>query len=63
MPDYPLTEAEAERILQLPKWIDTEPQWQQNEYGDWIMRVPVVADALGQVARAGADRDPGLVRD
>jgi len=44
VPDYPLTEAEAERILQLPKWIDTEPQWQQNEYGDWIMRVPVLAD-------------------
>ncbi len=44
MPDYTLTEAEAERILHLPKWIEAELQWRQNEYGDWMMRVPVLAN-------------------
>jgi hypothetical protein len=44
VPDYSLTEAEAERILHLPKWVDTELQWRQNENGDWIMRAPVLAD-------------------
>ena len=44
MPDYSLTEVEAERILHLPKWVDTELQWRQNENGDWIMRDPVLAD-------------------
>ena len=36
MPDYQLTEAEAERILQLSKWIEADPEWRQNENGDWI---------------------------
>ena len=43
MPDYQLTEAEAERILQLPKWVEAEPEWRQNENGDWTARVPVLA--------------------
>jgi len=44
VPEYSLTEAEAERILGLPKWIEAELRWLENEHGDWIMRTPVLAD-------------------
>lgn len=41
MADNQITEIEAERILQLTKWIDREIQWRQDENLNWIVRAPV----------------------
>jgi hypothetical protein len=39
--EYQLGEAEAERILQLDKWIEARLTWRQDDAGNWFVRVPV----------------------
>lgn len=40
MPEYRIDKIEAERILQLSKWIETDPVWLQDN-GHWSFRLPV----------------------
>jgi hypothetical protein len=41
MPDTILSEAEAERIIGLPKRISGQNDWQQQDDGNWYTEMPV----------------------
>jgi len=44
MPDTILSEAEAERIIGLPKRISGQINWQQRDDGNWYTEMPVEAE-------------------
>ena len=44
MPDTILSEAEVERIINLPKRITEHNQWREGDDGSWYMEVPIEAE-------------------
>jgi len=44
MPDTILSEAEAERMIGLPKRIVGQNQWRQGDDGNWYTEIPVKAE-------------------